>query len=87
MTIVAPRKKGEGNALVERRTRFVGGSDLDLHKEGAVRTALFRAVDCWSRQTGQGRATCAREGSAFHPVVPFRNSWKLVQQEEGMEED
>lgn len=35
-----------GYVLVERRTRFVGGSDLDLHKEGAVRTALFRAVDC-----------------------------------------
>jgi hypothetical protein len=46
--------------------------------------------DSWKNvdsTAGKGRATCAREGSAFHPVVPFRNSWKLVQQEEGMEVD
>lgn len=42
-------KRQRGNALVERRTRLVGGSDLDLHKKGAVRTALFRAVDFFPR--------------------------------------
>lgn len=61
----ARRTRRKANVLVERRTRFVGGSDLDLHKEGAVRTALFRAVDCFSRGGGVRRGVSVRSVFRF----------------------
>jgi hypothetical protein len=38
------------NALVKRRTRLVGRTDLDLHEEGAVASTFFRAVDCFEKK-------------------------------------
>ena len=64
----ARRTRRKANVLVKGRTRFVGGSDLDLHEEGAVRTALFRAVDCF--ETGPCHVRVGVSVRSFFSVRP-----------------